>query len=328
MPLVSIIIPVYNAQYTISKSLESLLQQTYTELELIFIDDASQDGSAEIIKRYISKFENRGMIAQMISHTENKGVASARNTGLNHATGEYIYYVDADDEIENNTVKKLINRAIDINADIVGCNWFLTFNNNERKMSQPSFSTPLEAIRLMLAGKMRWNLWLFLVKRELYNNHSIRFLPGMNMGEDLMVMIKLFCHAERVTYLNEALYHYGQQNEQSLTKIYNAGHIKQVSANVTEVENYLKQSNYSSQIEHGIDFLKLNIKLPLLISDQKSQYLTWLKWYPESNSKVMLNKDLPLRTRVLQQLAVYKQFNLIKLYYYLVVKFIYGVVYK
>lgn len=327
-PLVSVIIPVYNAETTIHIALESLIKQSYSKLEIVIINDHSSDHTSGVIQRYITVLENRGMLTKIIVHANNKGVASARNTGLEHATGEFIYYVDADDYLEADAIELLINEAVSKDADIVGCNWFLTFEKNERRMNQPSFASPKEAIQKMLNGSMRWNLWLFIVRRSLYVNKQIRFIPGKNMGEDLMVMVKLFTEASRVVYLDKALYHYGQSNNQSLTKIYSDSHIREVTANVEEVEQYLFSSKFSDPAEFNLNFLKLNIKLPLLISDQEEQYRIWLKWFPESNDKVMTNKALPFRTRFIQWLAVRKQFWAIKLYYRVVINFIYGRVYK
>jgi len=327
-PLVSIIVPVYNAEAVLYTALASIAKQHYVQLEIILINDCSTDKTSKIITEFKPVMEEKGMIVKVISHYKNKGVAVARNTGLEHATGEYIYYVDADDRIEPDAIKLLVKEAVSNKADIVGCNWFLTFEKNERKMNQASFANPIEAIQKMLNGSMRWNLWLFMVRRSLYVNNQITFIPQMNMGEDMMVMVKLFIKSARVTYLDEALYHYGQSNDQSLTKVYSDAHIREVTTNVAEVERSLLQSVYSDQIGDGLTYLKLNIKLPLLISDQDKHYQRWLTWFPESNDKVLQNKALPLRTTFLQWMAVKKQFWAIKVYYRLVIRFVYGKLYK
>ena len=327
-PFISVIMPVFNAGNRVHTALESLLVQDYSNLEIIIINDCSTDNSLSVIGEYVPVLEGRGMSVKVISHPQNSGVATARNTGLAHASGEYIYYVDADDRIESNTIRLLFKKAMSENADIVGCNWFLTFEKNERIMNQPSFTESKDAIQKMLNGSMRWNLWLFLVRRSLYEKHQIRFVPGLNMGEDLLVMVKLFIHAGKVVFLNKGLYHYGQSNGQSLTKIYSDVHIQEVVANVKEVEQYLLNSSFAGQLGSSIDFLKLNIKLPLLISDQVEQYQRWLNWFPEVNDKVMYNSALPLRTRYIQWLAVKGHFWVIKLYYRVVIKFVYGSLYK
>lgn len=326
--LVSVIIPVYNAEHLLHIALGSLEKQDYSNLEIIMINDCSTDDTLKVIQRFIPVLEDRGMTVKVVSYRENQGVAAARNTGLAHATGEFVYYLDADDRIEPTALGLLVREAVSKNADIVGCNWFLTFEKNGRKMNQPSFTSSQEAIEKLLNGSMRWNLWLFMARRSLYEEHQVRFIPAMNMGEDLMVMVKLFVQADRVTYLDRALYHYRQSNGQSLTKIYSAEHIREVTANVEEVEQYLLRSRFAGQLGNNIAFLKLNIKLPLLISDQGQQYQNWLNWFPEANHKVMANKALPFRTRFIQWLAVKKQFWAIKLYYRVVIRFVYGRLYK
>jgi glycosyltransferase involved in cell wall biosynthesis len=327
-PFASVIIPVYNAGNRVAIALESLRRQDYSNLEIIIVNDCSTDHSIHCIAEYVPVLEERGMRVKVISHAQNRGVAAARNTGLDHATGEFIYYVDADDRIEPDTIGLLYNMAITANADIVGCNCFLTFEKTERKMNQPAFTNPKDAILKMLNGSMRWNLWLFLVRRSLYVKHQIRFIPGMNMGEDLLVMVKLFVHAHHVVFLDKSLYHYGQSNGQSLTKIYSDTHIQEVTANVREVEQYLSQSKFAGQLGNSIAFLKLNIKLPLLISDQEPQYQRWLNWFPEVNERVMDNDALPVRTRFLQWLAGKRQFWALKLYFRVVIGFVYGNLYK
>ncbi|MCT3691986.1 glycosyltransferase family 2 protein [Elizabethkingia anophelis] len=328
--IVSVIIPVYNAEKTLYKSIDSLINQSYPHLELIFINDCSQDNTLNILHQYEKKIvdNSKGLVIKIISHEENRGVAAARNTGLQNATGELIYYVDADDFIDERAIELLVEKQQENDADIVGCSWYLSFNQNKRRMNQPPFNDSLEAIQQMLNGKMRWNLWLFMVKRSLYEDYNIRFIPGMNMGEDLMVIMKLFVHANKVAFVNDALYHYGQSNEDSLTKTYSEKHRREVTVNLYEVEKYLHKSSFFKSIGDGISFLKLNIKIPLLISDNKENYECWINWFPEANKFIMKNKDLPLRTRILQWLAIRKQYWILKLYYNLVIRYIYGVLYK
>ncbi|MCT3646324.1 glycosyltransferase family 2 protein [Elizabethkingia anophelis] len=328
--IISVIIPVYNAEKTLYKSIDSLINQSYPYLELIFINDCSQDNTLNILYQYEKKIvdNSKGLVIKIISHEENRGVAAARNTGLQNATGELIYYVDADDFIDERAIELLVEKQQENDADIVGCSWYLSFNQNKRRMNQPPFNDSLEAIQQMLNGKMRWNLWLFMVKRSLYEDYNIRFIPGMNMGEDLMVIMKLFVHANKVAFVNDALYHYGQSNEDSLTKTYSEKHRREVTVNLYEVEKYLHKSSFFKSIGDGISFLKLNIKIPLLISDNKENYECWINWFPEANKFIMKNKDLPLRTRILQWLAIRKQYWILKLYYNLVIRYIYGVLYK
>ena len=326
---ISVIIPVYNAEKTLPHCIASLYAQTYRNLELLFINDCSKDNSLAVINEQITNATNvAGIETKVLIHETNRGVAAARNTGLEAATGDYIYYVDADDWIAPDTLESLVREAEQKEADIVGHEWYLAFEQNERYMRQPAFSSPDEALRNMMGGMLRWNLWLFLVRRSLYEKNGIRFIEGMNMGEDMMVMIKLFTCAKNVSFLNKPFYHYVQANANSLTHIYSQEHIRQVTTNVYEVEKYIGNGGLSKQLEPYTHFLKLNIKLPLLISDDEARYKQWLEWFSESNSYVMKNKLLPLRTRLIQWMATKKQWIILKFYYRFVIKFIYGVIYK
>ncbi len=328
LPYVSIIIPVYNAEKTIGLSLDSLRNQTYPYLELIFINDASQDESLKKLEDFRTSFDgNKEVKIVIANHDINRGVACARNTGLDLATGKYIYYVDADDQLDHQAIELLVNKAEKEDLDILGFNWYLTFSNNERKMIQATFQDNQDAIRMMLNGNLRWNLWIFFAKRKLYEDHKIRFIPGKNMGEDLMVSVKLFHYADRVGQIEDAFYHYGQSNQESLTKVYAEKHIQEVCANLEEVENFLKTNNKIVDLDILLALLKLNIKLPMLISSQKKQYIRWLNLFPEVNKYAMKNKGQSLRIRLLQFMATKKQFWFVKLHYYIIIRVVYGIIY-
>ena len=327
--LVSVIIPVYNAMDTLYFCIDSLYAQTYTQLELLFVDDCSTDKSLEIINNCINDYSGKTIIqAKILRHEVNRGVAAARNTGLESASGVYVYYVDADDWVEPDCLKLLVTEAQRKEADVVGCEWYLAFNNNERYMKQADIISPEDALMQMMCGGLRWNLWLYLVRRSLYEENQIRFIEGQNMGEDMMVMIKLLVCASSVALIHRPLYHYNQVNLHSLTKIYSAGHVNEVTANVSEVEEFIHNKGLNQTLERYVCFLKLNIKLPLLITDNVRHYQQWQKWFPEADSYIVQNKRQAFRTRMLQWFVYKDLFFPAKLYYHMAVKFIYGVIYK
>lgn len=326
--LVSIIVPVYNAAETLSLMLGALAQQTYKGLELIFVNDCCRDNSLAVLEEAKAGFEQQGMQVKICSHTVNQGVAAARNTGLDQATGDYIYYVDADDWLEPEAIEQLLSEALRTDADIVGCDWYLGFAQKERLMRQPSYASPAEALSLLFDGKLRWNLWVFMVKRSLYEEQGFRFIPDMNMGEDMMLMFKLFATAKKVLHLPRALYHYGQGNEGSLTKTYSKKHMQEVTANMEEIARFLKTTKYRDMLDRKQALLKLTIKLPLLISGESSRYKEWLTWFSESNVHSWDNKVQPWRIRCVQLAAWKRQFWLVKLHYYGLIRLVYGLIYR
>lgn len=326
-PLVSIIIPVYNAANTLPKCIASLFAQTYHDIELIFINDCSTDQTKEVLMQSISDHQGTGICARVIDHEQNKGVAAGRNTGLDNASGEFIYFVDADDWIEDDLVEKLVSRAVDKQLDVIGCEWYLTYSQKERYMPQVDVKAPLKGFEAMCGGVLRWNLWLFMVRKSIFEENQIRFIPGLNMGEDMMVMGKVLLSAKSIEIIHKPLYHYNQMNESSLTKEVSERHLTQVVKNLQELESYVKKTK-GRDLDESLHFLKLNIKLPLLMSDRSSSFEKWKRIFPESDSYIMKNKMLPLRTRMVQWFAAKGQFWLLKIYHRVVYKFIYGVLYK
>jgi len=160
---VSVIIPVFNAAKTLAICCKALASQTYQTIEIIFVNDCSTDDSLTLLEAFAMQMmprKNRPVI--ILEHPLNKGVAEARNTGLDYAQGEYIYFVDADDSLEPDAISRAIQVAQAEQADIVGFDWFLSFEKNKRLMRQPHFEHAEQALSQMLAGSMRWNLWLFL----------------------------------------------------------------------------------------------------------------------------------------------------------------------
>lgn len=325
--LVSIVIPIYNASAVIQKCLESINRQTYRKLEILFVDDCCTDDSMDKLNDFLRQ-NITDLKIKCIHHERNRGVAAARNTGLNNATGEYIYYLDADDFMEDNTIELMYREAEKSQADIIGCEWYLSFQKNERHIIQADANNGNELFVKMARGVMRWNLWLFLVRRSLYEQNPIRFMEGMNMGEDMMVMMKLALCSGKTVIIHIPLYHYVQTKSDSLTKTWSTGYQKQINANVKEVEKYISIHYGNTCLIKELDFLKLNIKLPFLISLSWRDYKRWQLWFPEVNVSIMGNKDLSLRTRLLQLAASKHLYGLVWLYNFLVLKFVYGIIYK
>ena len=183
---VSVIIPVYGVEAFIERCMRSLLEQTLQEVEFIVVDDCSPDKSIAIARKVVSEYPNRSV--RFISHEANKGLPAARNTGLEVATGEYVFHCDSDDWVEPDMLETLYRAAEEAKADIVWCDWFLSFEKNERYMVQPQYAIPTDALKGMLSGTMKYNVWNKLVKRELYTANAISFPSGYGMGEDMSVI--------------------------------------------------------------------------------------------------------------------------------------------
>ena len=321
---VSVIIPIYKVEKFIERCVRSLMEQTLQEVEYIFVDDATPDKSIEVLERCLALYPNRKTV--ILHHSQNKGLPAARNTGLHVATGKYIFHCDSDDYVEHDMLEKLYQRAEETNADIVWCDWFLTFAENERYMRQPDYATPIDALKGILNGSMKYNVWNKLVKRSLYEENDIRFPAGYGMGED-MTMIRLFACAQRVAYLPQAFYHYVKLNTDAFTQTYSEKHFRDVQYNVNQTLAYLKEQDLL-ELEQEMAWFMLNVKLPFIISDRKEDYERWQVWYPEANPFIWKNKQQAFRTRLVQWMAWKGQFWFVWLYYKLIYRLVYGVIYR
>lgn len=323
---VTVIIPIYKVEKFIERCVRSLMEQTLQEVEYIFVNDATTDNSVNILKNVITEYVNRNSQITILEHEINKGLPAARNTGLQVATGEYVFHCDSDDFIELDMLEKLYRKAVETDADIVWCDWYLSFEKNERYMKQPDYDTPMEALKGILSGAMKYNVWNKLVKRSLYVENQICFPEGYGMGED-MTMIRLFACAQKVTYLPEAFYHYVKSNGEAFTNTFSERHLRDIKYNVDETTAFVC-NKIDGEIHPYIDFFKLNVKYPFIISDKREMYQLWRCWYPESNDSIGDNPNFSFRSKVLQYAAMYKQYWVLWLHYKLVYKFVYGILYK
>lgn len=310
---VSVIVPVYGVESFVERCVRSLMEQTLDNIEYIFIDDATKDNSVAIIERVIKEYPQRLSYIKILHHKVNKGLPAARNTGLAVACGEYIFHCDSDDYVEPNMLEQLYNAAKKENVDIVWCDWFLTFVNSERYMRQPFYETPVDALKAMLGGAMKYNVWNKLVRRSLYTDYDIEFPAGYGMGED-MTMIMLMSHAKSVSYVPYGLYHYVKTNTSSFSQTYSDAHIVELKYNADRIITFIKEK-YNDKYISEIGFFKLEVKFPFLLMNPADKFLElWDNWYPEANEFISRNKNISLRSRVLQLMAAKHLWWGVKLY--------------
>ena len=324
---VSIIIPIFKVRNFIERCVCSLFEQTLKDVEYIFVDDASPDDSIEILKSCMDRYPERKGQVTILTHEQNQGLPAARNTGLAVATGEYVFHCDSDDFVEKDMLEVMYKAAKENDADMVYCDFYLSFEKNERYMPNPVYETADAMLRKgLLGGNMKYNVWNKLVRRSLYTNNDILFPAGHAMGED-MTMIRLAACARSVAYVPKAFYHYVKLNANAYSATMSERHKIDIRFNVDQTVEFLEQK-FGNALDKEIAFLKLNTKLPFLITDDASQYEVWKEWWPEANKYICENKQQASRTKLVQWLAAKGQFWAVKLYFKVVYKLVYGVIYR
>ena len=208
MKKISVIIPIYNVEKYLKRCIESVIKQTYSDLEIILVDDGSQDGCAKICDEYKKKDERI-----IVIHKKNGGLSDARNVGLKVATGEIISYIDSDDYLDLDMYEKMIKAMEEKNADIVVCGTNIDYEDGHTKVKcekeEKSFNREEALIELNSFKSFDMAVWNKLYKREVVDN--IEFPVGKK-SEDYFVMYQYFARAKKVVIINQAKYHYFQRS--------------------------------------------------------------------------------------------------------------------
>ena len=213
--LVSIIVPIYCVEDSIEKCLYSLFNQTYKNIEYIFVNDASPDGSVSKLQKIAGYYPEKKHLIKIIQHERNLGLGIARQSGFYESMGDYIIHIDSDDWCELDMIEILIRTAEIKNADIVTCNYFVNYRKYEIVKRNINFSNIDDFFKKILSDELPAIVWNKLVKRKCYQN--IVF-PKFNLGEDLFVTLQLIRNASSVCRVDQALIHYNQENTNSITK--------------------------------------------------------------------------------------------------------------
>ena len=207
--MISIIIPVFNVEAYVRKCLDSVVNQTYKDLEILVIDDGSTDGSGKICDEY--KKDDR----VSVFHTENHGLSAARNFGLDNANGEWIGFVDSDDWIEPDMYEVLLNRAEETGADIVECGYYYEYpKKTEERKKIDCLISGKEAVGELLQKKLSDVVWDKLWRKECFE--KIRF-PENRVFEEYATTYRVFLETNTICDLPVSKYHYFQR-EGSLSK--------------------------------------------------------------------------------------------------------------
>lgn len=215
---VSILVPVYGVERYIERCTRSLFEQTYDNLEFIFVDDCTPDKSIEVLINTMNDYPNRSKQIRIIHHEKNKGLSGARHTAISNATGEFIIHVDSDDWLDLDSIERLVDKQLETGADIVSANTIKEGGIKTEVAKIPDISDPRKMIAVYLSSNLSHQVCGRLIRRSLY---SIIKGPktGVDNGEDTQTMPQLFYYSHKLANVNRPLYHYFIANEGSLTHI-------------------------------------------------------------------------------------------------------------
>ena len=237
MCMVSICVPIYGVEQYIERCAESLFEQTYNDIEYLFINDCTKDNSMVLLNKVILRYPNREKNIRIINHDRNLGLSGARITAIKESRGEFISWVDSDDYIEKDMIEKLVSLAYETKTDIISCNTLIHYPQKVYKLVSPKFETSQKAILAMLNRQAPVSVWARLIRRSLYIEHEIYPMIGINNGEDLQVMPRLAYYG-KLSHLDDCLYHYNCFNSNSYTYKYTRNKADDVWSSLMILESF------------------------------------------------------------------------------------------
>ena len=266
MPYISVIIPVFNSERTISFCVQSVLDQTISDFELIIIDDGSTDNCPQIIKQFSDKHPQIKYFRK-----ENEGVSATRQYGLSQAAGDYILFIDSDDWIESSTLETFKDFSIKKEYDVIVCDHYIDYGIKKTYHKFEVSDNLLENIVIHGGG----NLFTKFISRQYIIDNKIQFEKDMDRFEDLLFCISIACNHPKWAYIPKAFYHYCQySNPNSLMKKPHNSAI-----------NYQRLRNNCPTIPTDIqDYLYANEAMATLLEDLLS-YHDFSKQFKQLESK-------------------------------------------
>lgn len=303
---ISVIIPVYNVEKYIRRCLDSVVNQTYSNLDIILVNDGTPDNSGEILEEYAKKDDRI-----RVFHNDNMGLSGARNFGIEKIKGEYIAFIDSDDFIELTYFEKLYKTLKENDADISVCGFKLYFENKTKNTKNKNilpYKTRIlekeEAIKNIFSYSSKaiafTVAWASLAKKELFD--GIRY-PLNQILEDVSTTYKLYLKASKIAYYNEPLYYYVQRNGSILNSPFTLKKISMINMydeklrilsekNLPEIHNLTLYRYYLM-----LNFVKLQVKknkidYDINIINDKIKKLDTMELDCQVTPKLTLNKIL------------------------------------
>lgn len=248
-PSFSVIVPVYGVEKYMERFADSLLGQTYGNIQFVFVNDGTKDSSIALLEDLIDRKYSHLKDRIVIVHKENAGLPAARMTGMYHAVGDYILHVDSDDWLETDAIERIAAVAADTGSEIIYFDFYKEYfwrSKLDREREYDAGSR-MKFICRMFNYRAYGYVWNKCVRRSLYERCRPRF-PSHGMHEDIFLMSQLLYHARSIVHLPEALYHYRRDNPGSISSAKRKNRRHDSALNMMDLYEYYKDDLMNSPI--------------------------------------------------------------------------------
>lgn len=233
--LVSIVVPIYGVEKYIAQCARSLFEQTYDNIQYIFVNDCTKDNSIILLKEIIELYPNRKSQVLIIEKEKNEGLPLARKTGMQYVKGEYVMLLDSDDWVETTMVEQMLNAIVAENTDVVYCDYYRN-SDTQTPINCIELSNTKEYIKNMFLLRAPAQTWNKIYRTELFDD--VEF-PVKSMHEDLYINLQVMSYAKSVSHLRQNFYHY-RNNPDSITHNYP---LEQSIENLCLMRHFLEEKN-------------------------------------------------------------------------------------
>lgn len=291
MDKVSIIVPIYGIEQYISQCIESLIAQTYKNIEIILVDDGSKDQSGDICEEYATKDDRI-----RVYHKQNGGLTSARNYGLERATGEWIMHVDGDDWIEPETVRLLLDKANKTNADIVFSDFWFDYSDQHVASNFYDWNKQgIEGLKEYIATP--WTcLAGSLQKRNLYTANELKSPEGINFCEDFHLIVRLCYFAKRIAKISLPLYHYRQHNSSMIHNNCRKNGIDERRV-YADIIGFFKQQGVYNKFKECMAWRSLNASEELALNT--NTFVEFCNFNPDKKDFIMGCPEIGIKLKII-----------------------------
>lgn len=284
-PLISIIVPIYNAEAYLKETVKSILDQSLKDIEVLLVNDGSNDTSLDIIKE-LQQTDSRIVVIDK----KNGGVSSARNAGVQKSSGDYIFHVDSDDLLLENALLKMYNKAKEDSLDIVVANYKMSYTNSSKIIKHNFHNQDYNhLVSLFLRGEYHNALWNKLISRKLYAENS--FVEGVDYMEDKLIFVKMLQKNPKIGFTDYVVYDYKQRENSYSNNVSNKS-LESIKFVVNELEKVVEDN-----FKRDIDYLKVRCKIMYLLNSNTKGLTSSV--FKEVNSKIFKMKKVPLKYKVL-----------------------------
>lgn len=309
---VSVIVPVYGAENYIEQCARSLFGQTLDDIEYVIVNDCTIDKSISVLERVLKEYPHRADYVRIVNLEKNGGVANARTVGMMLATGEYTIHCDPDDYVDSDCYETLYNEAHRTNADIVTCDYYREKDDKIEYVTQRYGSTPRKSIENFYEYPFFPSLWSALIRTSIIHVNQIYPYPGINTGEDLNVIFRIFLKAETLSYIHKAFYHYVQRNGSLTQKSIEELWDKNIAPNLVLLSSFLDNQR-SIEIQRTKHYLQYSKKL-MLLQCKKPHWKMWYNTYKECIDSIDYFQSYSAKHKLVMK-PFAKHYFLLALYY-------------